>query len=193
VSTVVIGPPGAGRAGVTCAASPGATGRPGNQMETWVATVRRDRKSLAAISGLGKPSSTSAAIFVSAGVRLSQPLRACRCLAPPYPQDWDRAQRGDPGRRGALSGRGRLVRANAADARRGHRRSADAERRGPGPAERRRPAQPVRRGRPPPPAHHAAPDPQSAAGHRLRLAVTMADPAPGVAGGARRRGARRVN
>jgi hypothetical protein len=40
---------------------------------------------------LDKPSSTSAAIFVSAGVRLSQPLRACRCLAPSYPQDWDRA------------------------------------------------------------------------------------------------------
>jgi anti-sigma regulatory factor (Ser/Thr protein kinase) len=48
--------------------------------ETWVATVRRDRNSLAAISGLDIPPSTSAAILVSAGVRLSQPLRACRCF-----------------------------------------------------------------------------------------------------------------
>ena len=42
--------------------------------ETWVATVRWDRNSLAAICGLVNPPSTSAAIFVSAGVRLSQPL-----------------------------------------------------------------------------------------------------------------------
>src|SRR5213078_3939117 len=40
--------------------------------ETWVATVRRDSNSLAAISGLDSPSPTSAAILVSAGVRLSQ-------------------------------------------------------------------------------------------------------------------------
>ena len=49
--------------------------------ETWVATVRRDSSSLAAISGLDSPSTTSAAILVSVAVRLSQPLRACRCLA----------------------------------------------------------------------------------------------------------------
>jgi hypothetical protein len=47
--------------------------------ETWVATVRRDTSSLAAISGLDKPSSTSVAILLSVAVRLSQPLRACRC------------------------------------------------------------------------------------------------------------------
>ncbi len=49
--------------------------------ETWVATVRRDSSSLAAISGLDSPSSTNAAILISVAVRLSQPLRACRCLA----------------------------------------------------------------------------------------------------------------
>ncbi len=49
--------------------------------ETWVATVRRDSSSLAAISGFDNPSSTKAAIFISVAVRLSQPLRACRCLA----------------------------------------------------------------------------------------------------------------
>jgi len=42
--------------------------------ETWVATVRLDSNSLAAISGLDIPPSTSAAILDSAGVRLSQPL-----------------------------------------------------------------------------------------------------------------------
>ena len=42
--------------------------------ETWVATVRRDSSSLAAISGLDNPSSTNAAILISVGVRLSQPL-----------------------------------------------------------------------------------------------------------------------
>ena len=47
--------------------------------EAWVATVRRDTSSLAAISGLDKPSSTSVAILISVAVRLSQPLRACRC------------------------------------------------------------------------------------------------------------------
>ena len=49
--------------------------------ETWVATVRRESNSRAAISGLDSPSSTNAAILISVGVRLSQPLRACRCLA----------------------------------------------------------------------------------------------------------------
>ena len=49
--------------------------------ETWVATVRRDRSSRAAISGLDSPSSTKAAILISVAVRLSQPLRARRCLA----------------------------------------------------------------------------------------------------------------
>src|SRR6266702_1448932 len=49
--------------------------------ETWVATVRRDSSSLAAISGLDNPSSTNAAILISVAVRLSQPLRARRCLA----------------------------------------------------------------------------------------------------------------
>src|SRR5579859_1640029 len=49
--------------------------------ETWVATVRRDSSSLVAISGLDRPSTTSAATLVSVGVRLSQPLRAWRCLA----------------------------------------------------------------------------------------------------------------
>ncbi len=49
--------------------------------ETCVATVRRDSISRAAISGLDSPSSTNAATFISVAVRLSQPLRACRCLA----------------------------------------------------------------------------------------------------------------
>src|SRR5215468_9540917 len=49
--------------------------------ETWVATVRRDSNSLAAISGLDRPSPTSAATLVSVGVRLSQPLLARRCFA----------------------------------------------------------------------------------------------------------------
>jgi hypothetical protein len=49
--------------------------------ETWIATVRRDSTSLTAISGLDSPSATKAAILISVGVRLSQPLRACRCLA----------------------------------------------------------------------------------------------------------------
>jgi hypothetical protein len=161
--------------------------------ETWVATVRRDRKSLAAISGVGQALLHQCGdLCLGRGEAVPAATRL-PVFSAFLPAGLGPGQRGDPGRRGALSGRGRLVRANAADARRGHRRSADAERRGPGPAERRRPAQPVRRGRPPAPAHHAAPDPQSAAGHRLRLAVTMANPAPGVAGGARRRGARRVN
>jgi hypothetical protein len=46
--------------------------------ETWVAIVRRDSNSLAAISGFDSPASTSAAILDSVGVRLSHPLRACR-------------------------------------------------------------------------------------------------------------------
>ena len=62
--------------------------------ETWVATVRRDRNSLAAISGLVNPPSTNAAILVSAGVRLSQPLRACRCLACGAAADAVSAERG---------------------------------------------------------------------------------------------------
>ena len=37
--------------------------------------VRRDSNSLAAISGLDSPASTSPAILVSVGVRLSHPLR----------------------------------------------------------------------------------------------------------------------
>ncbi len=49
--------------------------------ETCVATVRRDSSSRAAISGLDRPSSTNAAIFTSVAVRLSQPVRARRCLA----------------------------------------------------------------------------------------------------------------
>ncbi len=49
--------------------------------ETWVATVRRDSSNLAAISGFDSPSSTNAAILISVAVRLSQPLRARRCLA----------------------------------------------------------------------------------------------------------------
>jgi hypothetical protein len=44
--------------------------------ETWVAIVRRDSNSLAAISGLDSPASTSAAILVSVGVRHSYPT-AC--------------------------------------------------------------------------------------------------------------------
>ena len=50
-------------------------------LDTWVATVRRDSSSLAAISGLDSPSATNAAILISVAVRLSQPLRARRCLA----------------------------------------------------------------------------------------------------------------
>ena len=42
--------------------------------ETWVAIVRRDSNSLAAISGFDNPASTSAAILISVGVRLSHPL-----------------------------------------------------------------------------------------------------------------------
>ena len=42
--------------------------------ETWVAIVRRDSNSVAAISGFDNPASTSAAILVSVGVRLSHPL-----------------------------------------------------------------------------------------------------------------------
>ena len=49
--------------------------------ETWVATVRRDSSSLAVISGLDNPSCTNAAILISVAVKLSQPLRARRCLA----------------------------------------------------------------------------------------------------------------
>ena len=43
--------------------------------ETWVAIVRRDSNSLAAISGFDSPASSSTAILVSVGVRLSHPLR----------------------------------------------------------------------------------------------------------------------
>jgi hypothetical protein len=46
--------------------------------ETWVAMVRRDSKSRAAISGLD-PSSARAAILISVAVRLSQALRARQC------------------------------------------------------------------------------------------------------------------
>src|SRR5215467_15545321 len=58
--------------------------------ETWVATVRRESSSLAAISGLDMPSSTSLATVVSVGVRLSQPLHLPK---PPCHDD---------GRRGVL-------------------------------------------------------------------------------------------
>src|ERR1700727_1789796 len=49
--------------------------------ETWVATVRRDSISRAAISGFDNPSWTNAAILISVAVRLSQPLFARRRLA----------------------------------------------------------------------------------------------------------------
>ena len=61
---------------------------------TWVATVRRDISSLAPISGLDNPSSTNAAIVISVAVRLSQPLRACRCLACGSAPDAAGAERG---------------------------------------------------------------------------------------------------
>src|SRR5215831_6965206 len=60
--------------------------------ETWVATVRRESSSLAAISGLDMPSSTSLATVVSVGVRLSQPLHL------PTPPCHDDARRGVPRR-----------------------------------------------------------------------------------------------
>ena len=60
--------------------------------ETWVATVRRESSSLAAISGLDMPSSTSLATVVSVGVRLSQPLHL------PTPPCHDDACRGVPRR-----------------------------------------------------------------------------------------------
>ena len=56
--------------------------------ETWVAIVRRDSNSVAAISGFDNPASTSAAILVSVGVRLSHPPacnRATSAAAPSEP------------------------------------------------------------------------------------------------------------
>ena len=58
--------------------------------ETWVAIVRRDSNSVAAISGFDNPASTSAAILVSVGVRLSHPPpcnRATSAAAPSEPID----------------------------------------------------------------------------------------------------------
>jgi hypothetical protein len=100
--------------------------------ETWVATVRRDKKSLAAISGVGQTLLHQCGDLCLGRGEAVPAAPRLPVFSASLPAGLGPGPRGDPGDEARYLAEADLYVLTPQDARRGHRRSADAERRGPG-------------------------------------------------------------